>query len=134
MEKQIINPGSLANPIGYNHGILAKGGRMLFLAGQPGLDAEGRVVALGDMVLQFQRAFANIKAIIEASGGQPTDIVKLTIYVTDKAAYVSNRRSIGQVYRSYFGKYYPAVTLVEVKGLFDTGAMVELDAIAVVPE
>jgi enamine deaminase RidA (YjgF/YER057c/UK114 family) len=134
MDKEVINPGSFAKPVGYNNGILVKGGKLLFLAGQPALDAAGQIIGPGDLVAQFQQAFSNIKSVVEAAGGTPTDIVKLTIYVTDKAAYVSSRQSIGRVYREYFGKYYPAVTLVEVKDLFDTGAMVELDAIAAIPE
>ncbi len=134
MHKDVINPSSLARPVGYNHGILTFGGRVLFLAGQPALGADGRIIAPDDMVAQFERSFANISTVIESAGGKATDIVKLTIYVTDKAAYVSSRRAIGQVYRTYFGKYYPAVTLVEVKDLFDEGAMVELDAIAIIPD
>ncbi len=134
MEKRIINPTTLAKPSGYSHGIVTRGGRLLFLAGQPGLDVNGQVVAPGDMAAQFAQAVANLKNVVQAAGGQLTDIVKLTIYVTSKAAYQANLRPIGQAYRSFFGHYYPATTFVEVKQLYDDAALVELDAIAVLPD
>jgi enamine deaminase RidA (YjgF/YER057c/UK114 family) len=134
MEKQIVNPAALPPPSGFSHGILTQGGKMLFLAGQPGLDAKGRVVAPGDMVAQFAQAVANLQAVLQAVDGKLTDIVKLTIYVTDKAKYQAHLKPIGETYRSAFGRYYPATTFVEVKDLFDRDALVELDAIAVLPE
>src|SRR5215510_14043293 len=84
MEKTIINPPDLAKPSGFSHGIVTQGGRMLFLAGQPGLDVSGKIASPGDLVAQFTQALANLKVVIEAAGGQMSDIVKLTIYVTDK--------------------------------------------------
>ena len=132
MEKQIINPETLAKPFGYSHGIATSGGQMLFLAGQPALDASGKIVALGDMAAQFTQAVSNLRTVIVAAGGAMTDIVKLTIYVTDVAAYKANLKPIGAAYRDFFGKYYPTTTLVEVKSLFDDGAMIEMDGIAVV--
>ncbi len=131
MNKQIVNPPALARPIGYAHGIAASGGRWLFLAGQPGLDHDGNITAPGDIVAQFAQALANLKAVTEAAGGAATDIVKLTIFVADKAAYRSQRQAIGQAYRALFGRYYPATTLVEVKSLFDDAALVEIEGIAV---
>ncbi len=134
MEKQIVNPTTLARPSGYSHGIVTRGGRLLFLAGQPGLDANGQVIASGDIAAQFAQAVANLKTVVQAAGGQLTDIVKLTIYVTHKAAYQANLKPIGEVYRSFFGQYFPATTFVEVKELYDDAALVELDAIAVLPD
>lgn len=132
MEKQIVNPTSLVKPSGYAHGVVTQGGRLLFLAGQPALDAEGKIVAPGDIAGQFDQSFKNLKTVLEAAGGTMTDIVKLTIYVTDKSAYLSNLKPIGAVYRSYFGRYYPAMTLVEVKSLFDDAALVEIEGTAVI--
>lgn len=132
MEKQIVNPTSLVKPSGYAHGVVTQGGRLLFLAGQPALDAEGKIVAPGDIAGQFNQSFKNLKTVLEAAGGTMTDIVKLTIYVTDKSAYLSNLKPIGAVYRSYFGRYYPAMTLVEVKSLFDDAALVEIEGTAVI--
>jgi enamine deaminase RidA (YjgF/YER057c/UK114 family) len=134
MEKQFINPSALVKPIGYAHGVVTTGGRLLFLAGQPGLDANGNVVSRGDIIAQCAQAYANLKAVIETAGGTPADVVKLTIYVTDKAAYKANLKSIGAVYRNTFGKHFPAMTLVEIKSLFDDDALVEVDGFAVIAE
>jgi len=132
MEKQFINPGSMVKPTGYAHGVIASGGRLLFLAGQPGLDTTGNVASPGDMVAQCAQAYANLKTVIQAAGGTTSDVVKLTIYVTDRAAYKANLKSIGAAYRNVFGKHYPAMTLVEVKSLFDDDALVEIDGLAVI--
>jgi len=134
MEKQIINPPTLVKPTGYAHGVVTTGGRLLFLAGQPGLDANGNVVSPGDIVAQCAQAYANLKAVVDAAGGAMTNVVKLTIYVTDKAAYKNNLKSIGAAYRNVFGKHYPAMTLVQVKSLFDNDALIEIDGFAVIGE
>ena len=131
MPKQIINPDSLARPSGFSHGVLTNGGRLLFLAGQPGTGADGKVSAPGDLVAQFTQAIANLKTVVESAGGQPADIVKLTIYVLHKDDYKNNLKPIGQAYRAVFGHYFPATTLVEVRDLFDDDALVEIDGIAV---
>ena len=83
MSKTIINPSSLAKPSGYSNGILAEG-RLLYLAGQTGMDTTGRIAAPGDLVAQFAQALANLKAVVTEAGGAMTDVVKLNIYVTDK--------------------------------------------------
>jgi enamine deaminase RidA (YjgF/YER057c/UK114 family) len=131
MTKTIINPSSLPKPSGFSHAILAEGGRMLFLAGQPGLDANGKVVSPGDLVAQLAQALANIQTIVETAGGTMQDIVKLTFYVVDKDDYKAKLKPIGKVYRSFFEGYYPATTLVEVSGLFDDDALIEIDCFAV---
>ncbi len=134
MERKTINPTTLVKPTGYAHGVSTTGGRLLFLAGQPGLDAKGNVVAPDDLVAQSAQAYANLKAVVEAAGGAMTDVVKLTIYVTDRAAYKANLKAIGAAYRQVFGKHYPAMTLVEVKSLFDDDALIEMDGFAVIAE
>ena len=131
MKKEIVNPASLAKPSGYSHGVMVEGGRALFLAGQTGMDATGRIAAPGELVAQFRQALANLQAVAAEAGGEMTDIVKLTIFVTDKAAYQANLKPIGEAYRSFFGRYYPALTLVEVKSLFDDEAMVEIEGMAI---
>ena len=133
MPKTILNPASLAKPSGYAHGIAASG-RLLFLAGQTGMDASGRILAPGDLVAQFQQALANLKVVLDEAGGQMSDIVKLTLFVTDKRAYRAQLKPIGAAYRAFFGHYYPAMTLVEVKSLFDDAALIEIEGIAVLPE
>jgi enamine deaminase RidA (YjgF/YER057c/UK114 family) len=131
MTKTIVNPPSLPKPSGYVHGIITEGGRMLFLAGQPGLDASGRIAVPGDLVAQFAQAVSNLQTVVQAAGGKLTDIVKLTIYVRDRDAYKANLKPLGAVWLSHFGRFYPAVTLVQVVDLFDDGALVEIDGIAV---
>ena len=131
MTKQIVNPAALARPSGYAHGISTDGGRLLFLAGQPGLNADGEIVAPGDMVAQFSQALSNLQVVVEAAGGKLEDIARLTIYVKEIEAYRANLQPLGAAWRSFFGRYYPAVTLVEVSNLFDAGALVEIDGIAV---
>jgi enamine deaminase RidA (YjgF/YER057c/UK114 family) len=131
--KTQLNPTSLVRPSGYTHGVLTEGGRAVWLAGQTGMDAEGRIEAPGDLVAQFTRALGNLRAVVEAAGGAMTDIVKLTLFVTDKAAYRANLKPLGAAYREAFGRYYPAMTLVEVKSLFDDQALIEIEGVAVLP-
>jgi len=104
MKKDTLNPPSLPRPSGYSNGILTEGGRVLFLAGQTGMGPEGNLASPGDLVAQFAQALFNLRVVVEAAGGTLTDIVKLTLFVTDKAAYKANLRPIGEAYRSFFGR------------------------------
>lgn len=133
MEKTILNPESLAPPRGYSNGILTKGGRVLFIAGQTGMDVTGKITNPFDLIDQFRGTLENMQTILREAGGSMTDIVKMTIYVTDKRAYHAQRNRIGEVYREYFGKYFPAMTFIEVQGLYDQNAMIEIESIAVIP-
>jgi enamine deaminase RidA (YjgF/YER057c/UK114 family) len=126
----ILNPDGLAKPVGYSHAIAVTGGITVYLAGQTAMDADGKTVAPGDIVGQFEQAISNLEIAVKASGGSLTDIVKLNMFVTDVPAYKANLRAIGEVYRSYFGKYFPAMTLVGVKELFDPAAMIEIEGVA----
>jgi len=130
-----VNPPRLARPVGYSHGYEARGGRLLFIAGQVAHDAEGTVVGAGDLVAQFRQVCANIGAVLEDAGGRFTDIVKLTIYVLDVDDYKRQGRAIGGVYREYFGKHFPAMTLVGARDLYDRqdGCMIEIEGIAILP-
>jgi enamine deaminase RidA (YjgF/YER057c/UK114 family) len=128
----IVNPGSLGQPKGWNNGMLAPaGGRVLFVAGQVATDASGEVVA-GDMAAQWERALENVLAVVRAAGGEPADIGRMTVYVTDRAAYLASRRPLGEVWRRLMGRHYPAMAVVEVKGLVEDGAVVEIEATAVI--
>lgn len=133
MRKQLINPPTLPPPRGYNHAILVEGGRVLFLAGQDASDAEGRIVAPGDLVGQFEQVLRNLQAVVEAAGGSMQDIVKLNIFVRDRDAYKANLKPLGEIFRRYFGKYYPAMALFEVTGLFNDEALIEMEGFAVLP-
>jgi enamine deaminase RidA (YjgF/YER057c/UK114 family) len=131
---QPVNPPSLAKPAGYSHGIEVQGGKTIFISGQVALDKDGQLVGTGDIVRQFSQICHNLKAVLLARAGQINDIVKLTIYVLDKSAYKRNAKEIGAVYREFFGRHYPAMTFLEVNGLYDDdqGCMIEIEAVAVV--
>ncbi len=127
----IVNPEELGAPRGWNNGMLAQeGGRTLFIAGQTALDASGRVAA-ADFVTQFDRALGNVLAVLGAAGGEPRDIGRFTIYVTDMGQYRGNLQPLGQVYRRRMGTHYPAMALVEVRSLVEANALVEIEATAV---
>ena len=127
-----VNPPTLAKPVGYSHGFEVQGGKTLYMAGQVATDNTGTVVGKGDLVAQFRQVCENLKALLLARGGQMNDIVKLTVYVLSKADYKAKARDIGLVYREYFGRHFPAMTLVEVKGLYDDDCAIEIEGVAVV--
>jgi NAD(P)-dependent dehydrogenase (short-subunit alcohol dehydrogenase family)/enamine deaminase RidA (YjgF/YER057c/UK114 family) len=127
----IVNPEELGAPRGWNNGMLARrAGRTLFIAGQTARDASGRVPE-ADFAAQFDRALGNVLTVLGAAGGQPRDIGRFTIYVTDMAQYRSSLKPLGQVYRRRMGAHYPAMALVEVRSLVDTNALIEIEATAV---
>jgi enamine deaminase RidA (YjgF/YER057c/UK114 family) len=131
MEKQIITPPSLPKPRGFNHGILTTGGRLLFLAGQDASDADGHIVAPGDVVAQLDQVLHNLHAVVQEAGGQMSDIVKLNIFVRDRDDYLAKHKPLGEAFRRYFGDYYPALALFEVSAFFQPGALIELEGMAV---
>ena len=133
MNHHLINPDSLVPPSGFSHAVAARG-RLLALAGQTGMNASGAITAPGDLVAQFAQALANLQAVVAAAGGQMTDVVKLTIFVTDVAGYREQLKPLGAAYRAVFGRHYPAMSLVEVRSLFDPVALVEIEGLAVLPE
>ena len=127
----IVNPGTLAAPRGYNNGVLVEGGSMLFVAGQVGWDLERRIVS-DDFAGQFAQALENVLAVVHQAGGEPANIARLSIFVTDKKEYVAALKNIGAAYRLLMGTHYPAMTLVEVSALLEDSAKVEIEAIAVI--
>jgi enamine deaminase RidA (YjgF/YER057c/UK114 family) len=131
MSKEIITPPSLPRPRGFNHGIVTTGGKLLFLAGQDASDGEGHIVAPGDVVAQLDQVLHNLHAVIHEAGGQMTDIVKLNIFVRDRDDYVVQAKPLGEVFRRYFGGYYPTLALFEVSALFQNEALIELEGMAV---
>jgi NAD(P)-dependent dehydrogenase (short-subunit alcohol dehydrogenase family)/enamine deaminase RidA (YjgF/YER057c/UK114 family) len=126
----IVNPEELGAPRGWNNGMLARGaGLTLFIAGQTARDASGRVSA-SDFVTQFDRALGNVLAVLGAAGGEPRDIGRFTIYVTEMAHYRDSLKPLGEAYRKRMGTHYPAMALVEVRSLVDPNAVVEIEATA----
>ena len=125
-----INPKSLGRPHGYSNGQLTREGpRLLFIAGQIGWDGEQRLVS-DDFVEQFDRALRNVLEVVREAGGAPTGVARLVVYVTDKREYAARTVEIGERWRAQMGKHYPAMALVEVKGLLEDGAKVEIEATA----
>lgn len=132
MPATLVNPPDLARPIGYSHGAFARG-RTLAIAGQIGWDAGGKLVAEG-FTAQFEQALGNVARVLAAAGGRPEDLISLRIYVTDKREYLAAVRAVGAAYRKHLGRHYPAMALVEVAGLLEEGAKVEVEAMAVLPD
>jgi enamine deaminase RidA (YjgF/YER057c/UK114 family) len=130
MSLKFINPESLGAPRGYSNGVIAEGGALLFIAGQIGWDERQRIVS-PDFVEQFDRALANVIAVAREAGAEPQQIARLTIYVTDKSEYRRRTREVGERWRARMGRHYPAMALVEVKGLLEDEAKVEIEGIAV---
>jgi enamine deaminase RidA (YjgF/YER057c/UK114 family) len=128
-----INPDSLGAPSGYSHGLVADAqGKLLFIAGQIAWDQKQKIVS-DDFVEQFDRALANVVTVLSAAGGKPEHIVRLVIYVTDKIEYRERTREVGERYRKHLGKHFPAMVLVQVAGLLDDAAKVEIEGMAVLP-
>ncbi len=130
MNVERINPEELARPSGFSHAVAATG-RMVFLAGQIGMDRDGKV-ADGGVVPQFELALGNLLTALGAAGGQPADLVSLTIYLIDVEDYQAHGKEIGAVWRRLAGTEYPAMAGVGVTRLWDPAALVEIQGIAVV--
>lgn len=131
MTYRIVNPENLGQPRGWNNGMLAEpGGRLLFVAGQTATDANGRVE--GDFVTQFRLALEKLVAVVREAGGEPADIGRLAIYVSNMETYLESLKPLGEAYRAVMGHHFPAMALVEVSRLVDPETMVEIEATAVV--
>ena len=129
---KVLQPSGWPRPSGYANGISAKG-RMIFTAGMIGWDEKEMIVS-HRLEEQFGQALRNVVAVLAEDGAGPEHIVRLTIYVTDRFQYISRRDDIAPIWRSIMGTHYPAIALVEVKGLVNSAALVEIEATAVVPE
>ena len=130
---ETLHPPGWAQPIGYSNGIEAAPGRIVFVAGQIGWNAEQRFET-SDLAQQFERALENITAVLAQAGARPDHICRMTAYCTDKPEYLAARAGIGRAWRRILGRHFPAMTLVFVNSLLDEGAKIELEATAVVPK
>ena len=130
MSFTFINPESLGAPHGYSNGVLAEGGRLVFIAGQIAWNQQQQIVS-ADLVEQFDQTLANVITVLTEAGGQPEQIARLVIYVTDKNEYRVRMKEIGERYRARMGKHFPAMVLVEVAGLLEDSAKIEIEGIAV---
>jgi enamine deaminase RidA (YjgF/YER057c/UK114 family) len=129
---ELINPAGLEKPVGYAHVAKITGGNIVHVAGQAPFDEHGQVVGKDDFVAQFRQVVRNLKTAIEAAGGRPDQYAVLTIYITDLEAYWKNTKILGSAYREVFGKYFPAITLVEVKRLYNPDCLIEVSGVAVI--
>jgi enamine deaminase RidA (YjgF/YER057c/UK114 family) len=127
--QEIIHPAGWARPRGYSNGVIASG-RVLAIAGQVAWDAEQRIVP-GDFAAQFARALENVVEVVRAAGGAPEHLVRLTLLFVDKQEYLGAQKALGAEYRRIMGRHYPAMTAVEVKGLIEPGARIEIEGLAI---
>jgi enamine deaminase RidA (YjgF/YER057c/UK114 family) len=127
-----LQPAGWPRPRGYSNGVAAKG-RTIFVSGMIGWDAQGEIVSQ-DFVEQVRQALRNIVEVLSEANAKPEHIVRLNWYVLDKNEYVNSYKQLGMVYREIIGNHYPAMTAVQVSGLIEGAARVEIEATAVVPD
>ncbi len=130
-DMEVILPPGWPRPRGYSNGVAASG-RMLFIAGMIGWDAQGEFPS-DDFAAQARQALQNVAEVLREAGGKPENIVRMTWYVTDKREYLAAGREIGRAFREIIGSYNAAMTAVEVKALIEDRAKVEIEATAVIP-
>ena len=126
-----VNPEVLPAPLGFSHGTLA--GNTLYLAGQTALDKDMKIVE-GGIVEQFRQAFGNVLTTLREAGGEPGDLVSLTIFLTDIADYQAHGTEIGQVWQELAGRVYPAMAGIGCSRLWQPEAMIEILGVAVIPD
>jgi len=129
---KVILPAGWPRPNGYANGVVASG-RMLFIAGMIGWDAQGRFHS-DDFALQARQALKNVAEVLREAGGVPDNIVRMTWYVTDKREYLAASREVGRAFREIIGTYNAAMSAVEVSALMEDRAKVEIEATAVLPQ
>ncbi len=129
---QVLQPDGWAKPVGYSNGIAVNSGRIVFVAGQVGWNAQQRF-ASEELLPQFEQALKNILSVLAEAGGEPQHICRITAYCCDKPAYLAARPQLGAIWRQLMGRHYPAMSMIFVADLLDAPAKIELEATAVVP-
>jgi enamine deaminase RidA (YjgF/YER057c/UK114 family) len=132
MSTETLQPAEWARPKGYANGVAARG-RMIFISGQIGWDGQGQFVS-DNLTGQVRQALRNIVRVLKEARGEPRHVVRLTWYVLSRDAYLREAREIGAAYREVLGKHFPAMSVVEVRGLVEQRALVEIEATAVIPD
>ena len=130
---EIVNPPELGHPAGFAHAVVAAPGGLVFLGGQTGHRADGSLPGPG-VVEQFDVAAENVVHALTAAGARPEHVVWTQVFTSDAGAYLESLKELGRVWQRHFGRHYPAMAWFEVKSLFDPAAIVEIMAIAVIPE
>ena len=129
---QVLLPPGWAAPIGYANGIAVDNGRIVFVAGQVGWNAQQRFES-EDIVPQFDQALKNVLDVLAQAGGEARHICRMTAFCCDKPAYLAARKQLGAVWRQRMGQHYPAMSMIFVSDLLDNPGKIELEATAVVP-
>ena len=124
------NPEGWPRGSGYSHAVVAEG-RAIYISGQIGWDPVSLTLAEGGLIAQTRQALQNVVAVLAAAGATPADLVRLTWFVTDRDGYIGARQAIGEVYRDVIGRYFPAMSVIFVSALLEPGAVVEIEATAV---
>jgi enamine deaminase RidA (YjgF/YER057c/UK114 family) len=132
MSIETLQPAEWPRPRGYANGVAARG-RMIFISGQIGWDAQGQFGS-DNLTEQVRQALRNIVRVLKEARGEPRHLVRLTWYVLSRDAYLREAREIGAAYREVLGKHFPAMSVVEVRGLVEQRALVEIEATAVIPD
>ena len=130
---KILQPPAWARPRGFANGIAVKGGTTVYIAGQVGYNGQGAWEEKG-FAGQFRQALANILAVLAEAGGRPEHLVRLTWYVLDKQEYLGAIKDVGAAYRELIGRHYPVMAVVQVSGLVEAEARLEIEATAVIPD
>ncbi len=130
---QILQPPGWAKPKGYSNGIAVKGGTTVYIAGQVAFNSEG-IFEEKTFSGQFRQTLKNTLAVLAEAGGKPEHIVRMTWYILDKKEYLGAIREVGAAYRELIGRHYPAMAVVQVSGLIEDEAKLEIETTAVVPE
>jgi enamine deaminase RidA (YjgF/YER057c/UK114 family) len=128
---RVVEPKALARPSGYAHGVVAAPGRTLFLAGQVGWDRDGRFAQ--GLAAQADKALENLAAVLAEAGSAPEHVVSMRIYVVSADDWRARSKEVGEAWRRRMGRWFPAITLVQVARLYERDALVEIEATAVVP-
>ena len=129
---QVLLPPGWAPPVGYANGIAVAPGRIVFIAGQVGWDAQQKFHST-EIAAQFDQALQNVLAVLAEAGGRPEHICRLTAFCCDKPAYLAARASLGAIWKRLMGRHYPCMSMIFVSDLLDSPAKIELEATAVVP-
>ena len=129
---QTLLPPGWAPPVGYSNGIAVDAGRLVFVAGQVGWNAQQHFER-EDFVSQFDQALANVIEVLAQAGGRPEHVCRITAFCCSKPAYVAARPALGEVWRRRMGRHFPAMSMIFVADLLDHPAVIELEATAVVP-
>jgi enamine deaminase RidA (YjgF/YER057c/UK114 family) len=130
---RILQPPAWAKPRGFSNAIAARGGTTVYVAGQVGWTGTG-VWETKDFAGQFRQALKNILEVLAQAGGRPEHIARLTWYVVDRDEYLASLKAVGAAYRELMGGHYPAMTVVQVSGLVEALARLEIEATAVIPD